>query len=345
MLKTGAVDKVIVVGRSEDDSRFYDFRVVDSAEGLPATGTSFYYPVSYDRVLKYLLEHPGRYAITGVPCFHKALRQLKAEHPVLRERIVYQIGIVCGQMKSTYYLEYLSRRAGLPGSATQACFRRKNETARADEYDFEAQTILSSGEVVTRRVGNREIGANWGMGLFKPKACDFCDDVFAETADIAVMDAWLPKYVGDGLGTSLVITRAAEVGKLFAAEIAKPTELWLEQVSENEVMESQRGGLNHRRAGLRYRLAMIPEREAVPVKRVRAHKRFGLFFRLEQWMRARLRASSGEAMVAQLQSGLPGLAVFDAQMRWNLKGYRWLYRLKGRLGRPVDYRQEFKLDE
>lgn len=39
------------------------------------------------------------------------------------------------------------------------------------------------------------------------KACDFCDDVFAETADIALGDAWLPEYVQDGNGTNVVVTR------------------------------------------------------------------------------------------------------------------------------------------
>jgi coenzyme F420-reducing hydrogenase beta subunit len=344
LLEVGAVDKVIVVGRSAGEQRFYDFKVVERAHDLPSAATSFYYPVSYDRVLKYVRENPGRYAITGVPCFHKALRQLKREDPLLRDRIVYQIGIVCGQMKSAFYLEYLSRRAGLPGAPEQACFRRKNPRARADNYDFEAQTTLASGEQVIRRVANSEIGANWGMGLFKPKACDFCDDVFAETADIAVMDAWLPQYVQDGLGTSLVVTRAPELQRLFETELANPAELWLSPVSERDVMESQRGGLNHRRAGLRYRLALIPDGEAAPVKRVRAHKRFGFFFKIEQWLRARLRTASRDAMKAQLQSGQPGLAIYDARMRRDLQAYRWLYRIKSRLGRPVDHQHEFRLD-
>lgn len=74
MMNDGVVDKVIVVGQSGDNDRFFDFRVVDNSEDLITTGTSFYYPVSFDRVLQYVIDHPGRYAITGVFCFHKALR-------------------------------------------------------------------------------------------------------------------------------------------------------------------------------------------------------------------------------------------------------------------------------
>ncbi|QPF75102.1 hypothetical protein G8A07_20740 [Roseateles sp. DAIF2] len=341
LLDTNKVDKVIAVGRTADGDRFFDFKVISNSEELSTTATSFYYPVSYDRILKYVLENPGRYAITGVPCFHKALRQLKREHPLLRERIVYQIGIVCGQMKSALYLEYLTRRSGMERVAEDACFRRKNPLARADEYYFEASATSQDGEHFVKRIGNREIGANWGMGLFKPKACDFCDDVFAETADIAIMDAWLPKYVTDGLGTSLVVTRSAEINDIL--ETARESELWAERVDEQSVMESQRGGLNHRRAGLRYRLALAAG-TAVPSKRVLPHKNFGVFFKLEQKLRERLRRKSREAMLAQVHGGELGLKTYDAQMTLTLQMYRWLYRIKSRLGKSIDYRNEFRLD-
>ena len=38
----------------------------------------------------------------------------------------------------------------------------------------------------------------WEYGYFKYKACDFCDDIFAECADITVGDAWLSRYKKDG---------------------------------------------------------------------------------------------------------------------------------------------------
>ena len=33
--------------------------------------------------------------------------------------------------------------------------------------------------------------ADWGMGIFKLGACDYCDDIVGETADISFGDAWL----------------------------------------------------------------------------------------------------------------------------------------------------------
>ncbi|MBK7765544.1 MAG: Coenzyme F420 hydrogenase/dehydrogenase, beta subunit C-terminal domain [Sulfuritalea sp.] len=165
LLARGMVDKVIVVGRSDNDQRFFDFKIVENTADLEATGTSFYYPVSYDKALKYILANPGRYAVTGIPCFHKALRQLKADNPLIAARVVYQIGIVCGQMKSAFYLDYLARKAGTDLPPVAACFRRKDESGTGRQLSFEGTFRNAAGELETRRVSNREIGANWAMGL------------------------------------------------------------------------------------------------------------------------------------------------------------------------------------
>ena len=344
LLIEGKVNKVIVVGASSNsDGRFFDFKVIDNPDDLKVTGTSSYYPVSYDKVFQYVIKNPGRYAITGVPCFHKALRQIKLVSPVIAERVVYQIGIVCGQMKSSFYLEYLVRKTGSDTPPTTACFRRKDESARADEYLFEASFDTGSGTSETRQVKNREIGGNWAMGLFKPRACDFCDDVFAETADIAVMDAWLDQYVSDGKGTSLVVTRLRTLqAMLESGKVAG--ELQLETVSEADVVESQRGGLNHRRAGLRYRLQLNGQQGLVPTKRVSPDSRIDLWFRIEQRLRSAIREKSRLAMHKQLDSGCSGLRIYEAEMKYILSLYKWFGRIRNRISGRRNYKPLFKLD-
>lgn len=96
-------------------------------------------------------------------------------------------------------------------------------------------------------IENNKIGPNWAMGLFKPKACDFCDDVLAECTDVAIMDAWLPKYINDSKGKSLIVTWEKVLEKLLLDE-TKQEKMYLE-----EVIESQASGLSHRKQGLSYR--------------------------------------------------------------------------------------------
>lgn len=343
LLISGKVDKVIVVGKTDGGERFFDFQVVTDPDALKVCGTSFYYPVSYDKALQYIIDNPGRYAITGVPCFHKALRQLKLVNPVIAERVVYQVGIVCGQMKSAFYLDYLSRKTGTDAQPIDACFRRKDEASRADDYLFEGRYNSPTDGVEIRTVRNNVIGSNWAMGLFKPRACDFCDDVFAETADISVMDAWLDRYVTDGKGTSLVVTRTAEVQDILLA--GKETgDLQLEESSESDVVESQRGGLNHRRVGLRYRLFVDGSSESAPKKRVQPSSQLDAWFKTEQRIRSAIRERSRLAMRKQIDSGNGGLTIYENEMKGILRLFKWFGRFRSRISARRDYKAQFKLD-
>src|SRR3546814_19586796 len=53
------------------------------------------------------------------------------------------------------------------------------------------------------------VDGDWGAGFFQNRACDFCDDVVAETADIAFGDAWVEPYSSDGRGTNVVVVRSS----------------------------------------------------------------------------------------------------------------------------------------
>ena len=340
LLETKQVDYVVRVGPAASSApghALYEFQVLSDPAQVAVGATSFYYPVTMAAVLQHIRTHPGRYAVTGVPCFHKALRLLKREDAVLRERIVVQVGIVCGQLKSAFYLEYLARKADVRGELVSACFRRKDLTARADDYLFEAVYRDKSGENQKVTVRNREIGANWGMGLFKPKACDFCDDVFAETADIAIMDAWLPRYVQDGAGTSLVLVRDSQL-RAIIENAASMGELKLDASNVSDLIESQIGGLNHRRLGLQWRLANANKEDA-PRKRVRPRTDFSAAFIWDQRVRDVLRAMSRVGMRAQLAMG-SGLWVYDTLMAAPMMAYRLIMRWKRKTrmrDKPVDY--------
>ncbi len=328
LLSTGLVDKVIRVGPVSEPGFYFGYDIVDTPEAVKSGSTSFYYPVTLQQVLAYVKANPGRYAITGVPCFHKALRLLEKEEPIIRERLIFNIGIVCGQMKSSHYLEYLTRRANVNGELISACFRRKDPERRADQYLFEATyKDKSSGQVKISTVPNSAIGANWGMGLFKPKACDCCDDVYAETSDTAVMDGWLPQYVKDGKGTSLVIVRNAQIDGLLSALVGDPASL-LESISLDAVVESQRGGINHRRIGLRYRLHLASRHEGWhPLKRLNPANTQGWLFKLEQHFRISLRKLSRSAILTQKNLG-DGLLYYSTVMFAPLYAYRILQKSK-----------------
>ncbi len=99
------------------------------------------------------------------------------------------------------------------------------------------------------------------------KACDFCDDVFAETADIALGDAWLPEYVQDGNGTNVVVTRNQDVQQLITNALVEGR-LAMDELPVEKAVQSQDAGLRHRRIGIIDRLAFEAEAGRwVPAKR------------------------------------------------------------------------------
>ena len=110
---------------------------------------------------------------------------------------------------------------------------------------------------------------NWGYGMFKNPACDYCDDVVGELGDFSVGDAWLPKYEQDGLGNNIVVIRSTRLMELVQSGIEEH-HLKMEKISADNVYESQLGGFRHRREGLAYRLAAKRASNAwTPKKRVK----------------------------------------------------------------------------
>jgi coenzyme F420-reducing hydrogenase beta subunit len=326
LLEGGLIDQAVHVGPSwgRDDDRFFSFRISHTREQIHSGATSFYYPVSMDEALEHIRRTPGRYAITAVPCFNKALRRLRARDPVLNSRIAFQIGIVCGQMKSAHYLEYLTQLAGGDSKPREACFRRKLPGHRADDYAFEATVAAVDGRPRRVSILNTRVGVNWGMGYFKPLACDYCDDVLAETADIAVMDAWLPPYIGDGLGWSFVVTRHPALDG-WLRNAGELREVVLKIIDADTVAQSQRGGLNHRRDALPFRL-WLGRGYWQPTKRARPSSRLHWVLKLEQWLRMHLRRRSRQLWLTTGHRG--DLAAFQRGMKLSELLYRLLSKIK-----------------
>jgi len=255
LLRRGLVDAVAHVHACDDpqrDGRFFRYRLSRTAEEIRAGAKSRYYPVEMSEVLRGMLQAEGRYAVIGIPCFIKAVQLMRREHPVLRERIRYTLGLFCGHMKSARFVESLAWQMGVPlGEVARVDFRRKMSGRPANWYN--ATLTLRDGRVVDRDWWRLADG-DWGAGFFMDAACNFCDDVTAETADASFGDAWVEPYSSDPKGTNVVVVRSAAIAELLAAGI-EDGRLELAPVDADFVARTQAAGLRQRREGLAYRLA------------------------------------------------------------------------------------------
>lgn len=274
ILRSGLADAVVHVGRANNGDPaevIFGYAVSRSEEEVRVRAKTRYYPVEMSGVIPEILAKPARYVIVGVPCFIKAIRLASLQSDILRERVTFTIGIVCGHLKSSAFAEMLAWQCEVePEELTGIDFRTKLKEVPASHYGVTVES-KKDGHVsqVVKPVPSM-FGTNWGWGFFKYKACDYCDDVVAETADVSVGDAWLPEYSSDSQGTSIVIVRSSRLHSIIRNGIAE-NRLVLSTVSAERVAASQDAGLRHRRHGLSYRLWLEDKAGRWrPTKRVKA---------------------------------------------------------------------------
>jgi coenzyme F420-reducing hydrogenase beta subunit len=267
LLDTGRVTRVIHVGRSSSADSLFEERIADSNSDLLAHRKSHYYATTMAEALEEVRGSSERFALVGVPCFIKAARNLSQIDDDLRGKITFSIGLVCGHMKTQRFAESLAWQAGVsPKNLAEVDFRVKDPDKGAGDYSFGARAVGESAMVYRRTRGL--VGGNWGHTAFQPRACDYCDDIFAETADVVFGDAWLPRFEKDWRGTNIVLSRSPAVTALLT-EGAQSGAITLEPLSLDDLVASQAGNFRHRRDGLAVRLHDDKRRGlSAPQKRV-----------------------------------------------------------------------------
>jgi coenzyme F420-reducing hydrogenase beta subunit len=335
LLRTGLVDGVAHVGEVEspgDGERFFRYRISRSPEEVCRGAKSRYYPVEMSAVLSTIRAVPGRYAVIGVPCFVKAVQLLRREDPVVRERVAFTLGLFCGHMKSARMVESFAYQAGVRlEDVRQLDFRVKDPGRPANWYTV--QFTLRDGRTFRHDWFHLAEG-DWGSGFFQNEACNYCDDVVAETADIAFGDAWVEPYSSDGRGTNVMVVRSAPLRELIDRAVAEQR-LRLESVDAAFVQRTQAAGLRQRREGLAYRLSWRHRRGVRPRKRVQpSASSLGFRRKLVYRMRAAITTWSRRLYRVSRRVRLQGLYLHWA---WSATAlYQAIAYSRGWIGRALD---------
>jgi coenzyme F420-reducing hydrogenase beta subunit len=332
LLRTGMVDAVAHVAPTDPEisGRFFEYRISRTLAELEAGAKSRYFPVELSRVLGEIRATPGRYAIVGIPCFIKAVHLLRRIDPLIRERVTRTLGLFCGHMKSAAMIESFAWQLGTEVSRVRSLdYRIKSDERPANWY--RAHLDVDDGSTRERDWWHLADG-DWGAGFFQNPACDWCDDVVAETADISFGDAWVEPYSSDGRGTNVVIVRTPELARLIEAARADGR-LQLEPVDADFIVRTQAAGLRHRRDGLAYRLSWR-RRGIVPRKRVARSADLPLRRKLVYRMRYHIARSSHRMFRFARSLGMPQVYLLWA--RTVLRLYQSLTWSRGRLGKLLD---------
>jgi coenzyme F420-reducing hydrogenase beta subunit len=331
LLRHGMVDGIAhVVPTDPATGRHFAYRVSRSLDELSEGAKSRYYPVDLSQVLSETRSTPGRYAVVGIPCFIKAIHLLRRIDPQMRERVTHTLGLFCGHMKSAALVESFAVQLGTELKNVRAIdYRIKDERRPANWY--RAHLDLTGG-------GNAEqdwwhlADGDWGAGFLQNPACDWCDDVVAETADISFGDAWVEPYSSDGRGTNVVIVRSPEMKALIEAARADGR-LVLDPVDAEFIVRTQAAGLRHRRDGLAYRLSWR-RRGIRPVKRVVPSSKLPVRRKLVYRMRYAIARWSHPML--RLARAYHKPAIYTSWARAMLRLYQAVTWSRGPLGKVFD---------
>ena len=272
LLEQKVVDHLFIV--KEVDGQ-YAYQFFSNVKEITQISKTRYTPVTLEKLFQELSKIDGKVAVSGVACFVKAIRLKQMHDPVLKDKIAFIVGIICGGLKSRFYTDYLAQESGCKSEYSHAEYRVKNKNSYALDYKF---SCIEKSDKKIHMVDMQSLGDMWGTGLFKSNACDFCDDVLTELADISLGDAWVKPYMEDGLGNSIIITRSP-----MAELIMRGDGLRLESINVNKIIESQSGSFNHRHYSLLYRMQIKNSKgKLVPLKRERILKNQKRIFNLIQ---------------------------------------------------------------
>lgn len=313
LLRRGEVDGVLHVHPGGQGQPFFGYRIARSVDDLLAGARSRYHPVHLAEVLAEVRRVPGRYAVVGIPCFIKAVHLAASQDAVLAERISFRLGLFCGHMKSARFVTSFAWQLGAEPSRVRAVeYRRKDEGRPANWYT--AHLTLDDGATVQKDWFHLADG-DWGAGYFMNSACNFCDDVVAETADISFGDAWVEPYSSDGRGTNVVVVRTPLMQRLVDEGVTSGR-LDLKAVDADFIVDTQAAGFRQRREGLAYRLTWA-RRGIRPRKRVAPSVDLPLRRKLLYRTRAAISRGSHRMADLALRTGRPGLYT-----RWAWGAYR-----------------------
>ena len=216
LLNKGLIDGVIHVKENDNKEKLFEYTISNNQDEVIEGASTKYYPVELSEILRKVKGQPGKYAIVGTPAVIMGIRLLSEEDPIIKDRIKYTIGLVCGHHKSTKFAEFLAWQCGIePGNLKKINFRKKIENSNSNDYAMEAIGEIDNVEEVVSKKMSTLYGHDWGKGLFKEISSDYTDDVMNETADITLGDAWLPQYTIDSMGNNILIVRNKDINDII----------------------------------------------------------------------------------------------------------------------------------
>ena len=137
---------------------------------------------------------PGKVAVVLMPCMLRGLDALLKKDEELREKIVIKLGLYCGGVQGKEGTLFVLDRLGISLQNAKMFYYRRGFWRGISSVIYEDGTEKQFSYTKT-------ISAYKNAYFFQKKACMYCQDHFAQAADISFGDVWLNMCIRDRMTT------------------------------------------------------------------------------------------------------------------------------------------------
>lgn len=226
LLEHGLIDGAVVVRQGQPEPWQAEPIIACTADDIIASSQSVYRPVPVNQILGQVEQFEGRLAYVGLPDQVASLRQLqRLGHPAAR-KIDYVLGPYTG---TNMYFE--SIMSYLRANDVRDLRNVTDLKYREGEWPGYLQIKLDDGRVLRAE----KFYYNYLIPFYITRHTLLSVDFSNELTDIAVGDAWSPRYEAQGQGFSVVVART-DRGHDLLNRMAADQAVTLDPIPMNEAL-------------------------------------------------------------------------------------------------------------
>jgi coenzyme F420 hydrogenase subunit beta len=229
----GIIDGALVTHMNRDKPLEPEPFIARTREEILSAAGSIYCPVPANVALKQINDtgEGERFAIVGLPCHIQGIRKWEKSNPILKNRIVFHLGIFCSHCDTFKSTDYLVKKYKVSKAAISSISYRGMGWPGYLKFGLNDKTEI--------KVFYADYIDYHALRFFIPRFCLFCCDAVCQLSDLTFMDAWLPEIKAqDKTGTSFMISRSSRGRELVEAAL-KDGVIALQTIDRDSIISSQ----------------------------------------------------------------------------------------------------------
>ncbi|MDE7310189.1 MAG: Coenzyme F420 hydrogenase/dehydrogenase, beta subunit C-terminal domain [Eubacterium sp.] len=186
LLQNGEIDGAWVVKTAfaKNGELTYQTEIAATKQQILEASSSVYMKIPMLSHLDQVRSFDGRVAVVLTPCMMRALDVILQKDALLREKIVYKIGLFCSGAHDRRATEYALDKCRIPREGAKRLYYRRGHWRGGSSVVYEDGSEREFSYT-------KSVCAYKNAYFFIDKGCLRCKDQFAACADVSFGDVWL----------------------------------------------------------------------------------------------------------------------------------------------------------